>query len=712
MRNIFSIIALLCLAAPSWAQPLNRATYASMIQTAEEQVQKQDYYNAIEWYEKSYDERKDYDVALQLGYLNFYIRDYRDASRWFARAIRRDKKGEYNEARFYYAQALKMNEEYDEAIEEFKTYLESATDEAKRELAEAEISGAEFAKIARDADGLTISNAGRKINSSNSEYSPVLAPGGDAMYYASMKFDELVVIEGKGDEDFHVKIYTSQKTDEGWGEPSVLDQQINRPGYHNANIALSKDGRRMYFNRQLLVGNEVSESKIYVSEGSGSSWGPADEVQGINGDYIAKHPAVGELFGKEVLFFVSDMDGGYGGFDLYYATYKGDGIFGDPVNLGPKLNTAGDEVTPFYRDGVLYFSSDGHPGLGGLDIFNSVWDGTIWSEPANMGKGYNSSVDDQYFMLDEEGYTGFLTSNRPGNGSKSVKGRTCCDDIYNVSLKVITADLVATVFDSETKKQLSGATVELIDLTDDTPASIGSKSNSSGNAFDWPLELDQMYRLIATRDDYFADTVEFHTEGLLDSKTFQLELFLDPAPVYITLSREEPIELENIYYDFDDDKILSDAEQDLQLVLELMAQYPDMVIELSSHTDARGNDAYNRALSQRRAESARRWLIERGVERKRIQAVGYGETQPKKISAKLGAEYDFLKEGDELTEAFINTLETEEQKEAAHQINRRTEFKIVAGPTSIKIEERRLVRKGATEVKPEQQQQEQDEKKN
>ena len=168
----------------------------------------------------------------------------------------------------------------------------------------------------------------------------------------------------------------------------------------------------------------------------------------------------------------------------------------------------------------------------------------------------------------------------------------------------------------------------------------------------------------------------------------------------MTFTSETPIVLQNIYYDFNDDKILAEAEQDLQLVLELLNEYPDMVIELSSHTDFRGEEDYNRNLSQRRAESARRWLLaaQEGLPRRRIQAKGYGESQPVTITAKLAAEFPFLKEGDVLTEEFINALETEEQKEAAHQVNRRTEFRIVAGPTSIKIEETRLIRKGKTEL--------------
>jgi peptidoglycan-associated lipoprotein len=703
-RSFLGSLLVLLASITLWGQPLNKATYSTMVAIAEEKLAMYDYYNALDWYLKAYEERQDDETSIIIARLQYLLRDYSRAEKAYGRVLRRDKKARYSEDRFEYARSLKMNENFDEAIEQFNLYLETATDEVKRELAKAEIAGAEFAKIAPEIEGATISNAGRNVNSSTSEYSAFLAPGGNEMYYSGFQTDEIIVIDEKGDMDaYFAKILKSTKTDKGWSTPTPLDQTINRPGFHNTNVSLSPDGNRMYFNRLQLTGNLVTEAKIYMSERSGSGWGPPKQLLGVNGDYVARHPAVGELFGNEVLFFSSNMEGGYGSYDIYYATYKGDGVYGDPVNLGPKLNTVGDEITPFYRDGTLYFSSTGHPGLGGFDIFNTVWDGTRWSEPANMGKGFNTSLDDLYFMIDNEGYSGFLLSNRPGG--RSVKSKTCCDDIYNVSLKIITADLVAGVYDAETKKALTGASVTLVDLTDQQPGkplASETKQNAKGHSFEFPLELDRSYMLIATREDYFPDTLTFNTVGLLDSKTFE-ELFrLKPMPVFITITREEPIVLGKIYYDFDDDKILPASEPDLELVFELLNEYPDMVIELRSHTDNRGNDNYNQQLSQRRAESARRWLLAKGgVERRRIEAKGYGESVPYKVNATQAKQYPYLKEGQELTEAFINSLETEEQREVAHQINRRTEFQIISGPTSIKIEETRLIRRGATEVEGE-----------
>lgn len=688
----------LCCALGIHAQPLNKATYKTMIETAEELYAKKDWYNALEWYAKAYEEQRDYDLAIRIAELNFMLRDYRRALSWYNRAFRRDKTGKYNAYLFNYARALKMQERYEEAIEAFDKYLAVATDPVKRELAEKEKAGCEFALEAQPVPNVTISNAGRNVNTKQSEYAPYPAPDGETMYYASFRTDEVIILDEKNRDETVVKILRAHKTDKGWSKPEELSPQINRPGVHSSNVALSPDGRRMYFTRQVLEGNELFESRIYVSEWSGSDWGPAREVQGVNGDWIATHPAVGELFGKEVLYFASDMDGGYGGMDLYYATYKGNGIYGDPVNLGPKINTVGNEVTPFYLDGVLYFSSDGHPGFGGFDIFYSEWNGTLWSDPANMGKGFNSSTDDLYFRLHKDGTWGFLTSNRPATGARSVKSKTCCDDIYNVSLKIITADLIATVVDKDTKQPLTGATVQVIDPSGESEQPQQSRTNAQSNEFAFPLEVDRSYIVIASHPDYYPDTAEITTVGLIDDHTFEHTFALEPKPVFVTIKREEPFVLQNIYYDFDKADIKPEAEKDLNFILELMQQHPDMVIELSSHTDARGDDAYNRALSQRRAEAARRWLIERGIERRRIRAVGYGETQPKKVDAQTAQKYPFLKEGDVLTEDFINSLEAEEQREIAHQLNRRTEFKIVAGPRSIQIEEKKLIRLGVREV--------------
>jgi peptidoglycan-associated lipoprotein len=292
-----------------------------------------------------------------------------------------------------------------------------------------------------------------------------------------------------------------------------------------------------------------------------------------------------------------------------------------------------------------------------------------------------------------EGYKGFLTSNRAGG--RSLRSKTCCDDIYEFEIARISANLVVGVFD-DAKKPLNGTSIGLIEMQNNRPGKIDSRSNANGNRYEFPLALDMPYKIVVSKEGYHPDSTTITTANLKENKTFEHRFYLKakpvppPVPEYDTITQEKPIVLENILYDFDKDVIKPESEPDLQVVYELMTEYPDMVIELGSHTDNRGNDAYNKDLSQRRAESARRWLMRKGIARERINAVGYGESVPQTMTAKVAAENNFLKEGDVLTPEYIEKLASEEQKEAAHALNRRTEFKIVKGPTSIIIKSTRL----------------------
>lgn len=684
------------------AQPIGKSSYEMKLQAGAEKLAEKDYYNALDQYELAYEESQDKALTPIIAEIHYLLRDYEKAERWYSRLFQRDKKDEFVLKRFEYGRMLKMNGKCDLAIAEFKTFLEATTDEKQKELANNEIAGCEMAAVMpENAKGVKVESLGKNINTGFSEYSPAISPDGNTLYLSAFEpTKEAITIDDDNKDTHQAKIYKAGKEKEGWAKPTVLDVKINRPGFHNVNVSFAPDGKRMYFTRAVLTGTEVSAGAIYVSEGSDGNWMAPNEVQGVNGAFISKDPAVGELFGKEVLFFVSNMEGGQGGYDLYYATHKGGGVYADPVNLGPKINTPGNEITPHYLDGTLYFSSTGHPGIGGLDVFFSVWDGSTWSEPKNMGKPYNTSVDDFDFYIDQEGYNGFLTSNRPG-GSRSIHGKTCCDDIYGFNIARLYADLVVGIFD-ESKKALTGATVELVEMTNEMRGTSESKTaGEKGNRLDFGLGLEKPYMIVATKEGYYPDSTRINTAGLKDSKTFEHRFFLKAKPVppeYDTITSETPILLENILYDYNKDIIKKEAESDLTVVKELMTEYPDMKIELSSHTDNRGKDDFNMDLSQRRAESARRWLIRNGIARDRIEVKGYGETKPKTVTAKFAAQFPFLKAGDVLTEEYINKLATDEQKEAAHAINRRTEFTITAGPTSIVIKSTRLRKQ--PEVKP------------
>ena len=692
-RSIVLLLLMVALQKPALlAQPIGKSSYEMRVVVANDKIAEKDYYNAAILLEEAYEERKDASLLPRIAVLNLQLRDYTRAIRFYGQALRRDKGDKLVALRYDYGRALKMNGQYAEAIPEFQKFLATNPPDSLRELAEYEIAGAELA-LSYSSEKITplLKILDKDVNSPFSEYSPVLGRGGQ-LYYGGFNRKEVIIVD-EDNQDYHAKIYVTSKDtkpEAGWKKPDSLSQEINRPGFHTAGLSFSPDGNRMFFSRARLRGNELDSSKIYYSVGGDGAWKSASPVTGFNDDweYVVKHPAYGELFGKEVLFFSSNQEGGFGGFDLYYATAKGEGVYGEPVNLGPKINTPGDEVTPFFFKGTLYFSSSGHPGLGGQDVFYASWNGAVWSEPRNMGPQFNSAQDDQFFSLDQDGYNGFLTSNRVGGGY--IRGRTCCDDIYSFNIEKPKVDLVVGVFDAR-KKQLNGATVDLIVVEALGENAPNPKSNPSGNRFDFPLEFEKSYKIRVSRQGFYPDSILVNTVGLSKSKTFQHLFYLKqlpPPPVepeYDTITLQQAIVLENILYDFDDDKIKTESESDLQVVFDLMNQYPEMVIELSSHTDYRGNDQYNEALSQRRAESAKRWLVAKGVVAERIVAKGYGEKVPQTISARMAQADSVFREGDVLSQAYIDTLELEADRERAHSINRRTEFKIVKGPTTITI---------------------------
>lgn len=693
MKHIVTLLA--CCCAVSWlaAQPIGTSSYETKIELGEIAYARGDYNNARDQYEQAYEDKEDPELVPILADINTRLRDYRGAESYYRRLLRRDKENTYAELRFDYAEVLKMQGKYDDAITEYQQYLALGTDSEKRQLAQLALTGAELGlSMPGTAKGVSVAPLDKRtINTRTSEYSPALSPTGNVLYYTSSSTEDVIVADDKNDPEKFFRIFQSEiKTEDektSFEKPEALGPEINRPGYHSVNVSLSEDGRRMYFNRILLEeGNIITEAKIYMSEGGDGGWKSANEVVGVNGDFMALQPIVGELFGDEVLFFVSDMEGGEGGKDIYYAKYQGDGVYADPVNLGPSVNTTGDDEGPFWFDGTLYFSSDGYPSLGGLDIFYSVWDGSNWSDPVNMGKAYNSPADEKYFRLFDDGYQGFFTSNRPEG--RSIGGKTCCDDIYGFTIARQYVDLIVGTFD-EAKKPILGATVQLIDESMiDESSNTESLTMAKVNRFDFGLNFERQYTIVASHPDYYADTVTIGTNGITDSKTFTEYLFLKAKPkppTTRTLIINEPIVMENILYDFDDDRITDQAEIDLEKIYTWMTEYPDMEVELGSHTDSRGEDNYNRDLSQRRANSARRWLMRKGIDRERIAAQGYGESVPKVVDTLMNQKYPFLGVGDILTEEYIEALSTEEEQEEAFQQNRRTEFKITAGPTSIEI---------------------------
>ncbi len=668
LKYTYTLVLFTLFLASLSAQPLREVPYETMIETADEAFQSGDYYNAGEWYEKAYKEQKNKDFAIKVAECNFKMRDYKRAVSWYQRVITRDKTGVYQDYKLEYGKALKIMGEYNDAYTVLNEFVAASDDIDRKKEAALLINGiAKSNEFEENVDAI-IKSVGRKINSASSEAGP--KSYGDEIYYSSLNRKDAIIYNNQLEGETHFKIYTSSLNDKGaYKKGTALSDEINREGYHTGNPSFSADGERMYYTRTLIEDGELLESKLYYSKRVGNGWGAGDEVSGeINGDYILKYPAVGELFGKKVMFFSADIEGGFGGLDIYYSESQGGDSYGAPINLGESINTSYDDITPFYRDGELTYSTEGKPGYGGMDIFKTSWNGSNWSEVVNMGNGYNSTYDDMYYTMNPEGTQGYLVSNRVVEGKRSVKSKTCCDDIYAVNMREVVINLLALVTDGE--NPLMEAEVTLIDM------SVGegkngpeNKLNLKSNDFNFGLDQDKPYKVLVTRKGYFPDSLEFNTVGILDDYTVERTIALKemppppPPPVITeTIVTNQPIRMNNIYYDLNSAKILPAAEEDLNFILGLMQKYPDMVIELGSHTDAQGLTRSNQALSQRRSDSAKSWLTAKGVDPNRIQAVGYGESV--------------------ILNRCVNGVKCSDDE---HRFNRRTEFKIISGPTSIEI---------------------------
>ena len=676
---LITCLALFCVVGV-FAQPITTNSFAQKLKAAEEAEAMQNYAGALDWYTEAYDElrakqksqkskkrNKDPRIdqfALKIASLNYELRDYKRAAKGFERVLRKDDENQYIDYRFIYAKTLKASAQFTQALEEFNKVISLSEDEKMQNAADFEIRGIELIPTLEKNVETDIGVLDKKINSPSAEHSP-RESGDGSFYYGSFDRKTPVEPESEDKEDYHAKIFVSTRDKEGkFVKGEALDQNINRKNFNNTHLALSRDGRTMFFTRIQMVGTEITSSKLMVSYKKDSGWSAANEVPGLNGEWSVKHPAVGQLFGNDVLFFVSDMEGGEGNFDIFYADIKNDGTFSSPVNLGKTINTSGDELSPYYYEGTLYFSTNGHPTIGGFDVYYTLWDGENWSEPENMGLGYNSSYDDIFFTMATEGGRGYFVSNRPVEGKKKLISETCCDDIFEFNIREVVVDLLAIVVDQE-DAPLNEATIKLENLSDPVNYPTDIKYNSLGNEFNFLLDSDFKYRATITKQGYYPDTIEFNTAGILDNYTVKKKITLEAQPTepeieIVTIN--QPIRLNNIYYDFDDDEILPDAEKDLTFLEGLMIEYPDMVIELSSHTDSQGPARYNQELSQRRADSAKKWLEKRGIKKNRINAVGYGE---KVILNKCK-----------------NRVPCSDEE---HRVNRRTEFKIIAGPQTIEI---------------------------
>lgn len=546
---------------------------------------------------------------------------------------------------------------YGEAIKYYNDYLLA---EPGSVLAFNGVAGCEEAVKWKQAPTRYTVRRMEKFNSRRSEFSPMLyGEKYDQLYFASSrtpkgagkdKEETNSAITGQRNNDFFL---VKQDETGAWQAPVELEDEVNTE-FDEGTPSFSKDGNTMYYTYCAQDPEGPRTSEIYVSSRSSAKWGKGIRANIVKDSVTALgHPSISP--DGKYLYFVSDAVGGYGGKDLFRARVMGND-FGPMENLGPDINTPGDEMFPYVRDSVtLYFASDGHPGMGGLDLFKATLDSTGKWNVENMKAPINSAGDDFGITFAGDKESGFFSSNR--NDARGY------DHLYSFELPVITIFIEGIVSDVD-ENPIEDATVRIVGRDGLNEKVLAKKDGK----YKVELERDIRYVMMASARGYLNQNFELKTGPEEKNETYIVDFFLSPI--------SKPVVIENIFYDFDKATLRPESKKALDEMIKMLNDNPNVTIELGAHTDRKGSEQYNERLAQRRAQSVVDYLIAGGIAQDRLEAKGYGESVPKTINKKMAKNYDFLNEGDVLTEEFIEKL-TPEQQEIADQINRRTEFKVL-----------------------------------
>lgn len=615
-----------------------------------------EYHDAAEQFKKAYTKTptKERQLrgqrALKMAHCYRHISSTQKAISAYRNALR------YNVAtlddRLDYARLLLKNGEYKRALTEFELLNDSMPNNV---LVRNGLLSAKMApKWKEQGSDYTVKKM-TEFNSRRADYCPVLAGDQwDRLYFSSTRNDalgdELSGITGAKPGD----IFFSDKDDKGkWSKPQTIESGLNTE-YDEGACCLSPDGSTMYLTQCLSDASYPRFAQIVTAQRSDASWGKTTPLL-ITNDTLSSyaHPAVSP--DGEWLYFVSDMPGGKGGLDIWRMRLTANGPVG-VENLGEPINTPGDEMFPTFRpNGDFYFSSDGHPGFGGLDIFIATVGEDGKYHLSHPGCPLNSQGDDFGMTFQGQLNQGFFSSNR-GDG----RG---WDHIYSFYNPEIVQTIRGWIYEQD-GYELTAGEARIVG-TDGTNLRLGVRGDGS---FEYVVKPGVDYIILAMCDGFLNHKEEIHVDSVKESKVYDLQFPL--------ASISAPVLIDNIFYAFDKATLLPESKNALDSLILMLNENPNITIELSAHTDYRGAEDYNKKLSQKRAESVVKYLINHGIAADRLTAVGYGEEKPKTIRRKVAERYPWLKENDVLTEEFILKLKPEQQ-ETANALNRRTEFKVL-----------------------------------
>ena len=647
MRLLTFSVALLSSTSLLFAQPEKE------LEKANEMYKNFSYVDAIKIYERIAQKGfVNQEMLESLGNAYYYNAEYKKALPWYEQLFQEGKYKVKPEYYYRYAQTLKSVGDYTQADKMMAKFVE---------LTNANDTRAALFEENKDYQTVIKNNSGRfqlnnaSVNTENSEYGTAFY--GDKIVFAGAT-DARKAKHGVSQwtgESFY-DLYEAEHFDQKLGSRKPFSSSINTQ-FNESTPVFTKDGNTMYFTRNNYVNRKLGtdiENTILLkilraTKDKNGNWGNIVEVPFNSDQYNVAHPALSP--DEKYLYFASDMPGSFGNSDIFRVEILGDNQYGTPENLGNIINTAGRESFPYIsKDNVLYYSSDGIPGLGGLDIFAVKFnaDGST-SKPVNIGMPGNSADDDFCFVFNSDSKIGFLTSNRPGGKGK--------DDIYSFHedkplLFSCQKNIKGIVKDAKTKAIIANAKVILSDKVMKEVSTDQSKTDGTFT-FEKVNCNDSHYYLRGEKEKY--ETAEVNVTVGKDEVLY--EILLNPREVAIKKGMDlaKVFEIKEIKFDYNKADIRPDAAVELTKIVEVMREYPKMKIDIRSHTDSRGADSYNLKLSDRRAKATLEWIVKQGIDRKRLKAKGYGETR--------------------LVNGCSNGVPCTEEE---HQENRRSEFIVVA----------------------------------